>query len=150
MAEGSTTPTPTPSHYYIDEKWDAAIDTTLRRVVYGSLVGGILALTLFSTLLVSSSPYILPFITIYQYQYELLFCRGSKCSCVGSCFGCWFWCRDCISAQPSPGTLHFSFVFLTRTLKRALIYLHLLLVKKPYARTRTYTQFEEAFKGATK
>ncbi|KAG7672527.1 hypothetical protein Ndes2526B_g08956 [Nannochloris sp. 'desiccata'] len=36
-----------PSHYYIDEKWDAAIDTTLRRVVYGSLAGGVAALMLF-------------------------------------------------------------------------------------------------------
>jgi len=36
-----------PSHYYIDEKWDAAIDTALRRVVYGSLAGGVAALLLF-------------------------------------------------------------------------------------------------------
>ena len=43
MVEGSSKP----SHYYIDEKWDAAIDTTLRRVVYGSLVGGVAALMLF-------------------------------------------------------------------------------------------------------
>jgi len=39
-----------PSHYYIDEKWDAAVDTTLRRVVYGSLVGGVAALMLFRKL----------------------------------------------------------------------------------------------------
>lgn len=37
------------SHYYIDEKWDAALDSTLRKVVYGSLVGGITAMVLFST-----------------------------------------------------------------------------------------------------
>ena len=36
-----------PSQYYIDEKWDAAIDTSLRRVVYGSLAGGVAALMLF-------------------------------------------------------------------------------------------------------
>ena len=33
--------------YYIDAKWDTAIDTTLRRVVYGSLAGGVAALLLF-------------------------------------------------------------------------------------------------------
>lgn len=37
------------SHYYIDEKWDAALDSTLRKVVYGSLAGGITAMVLFST-----------------------------------------------------------------------------------------------------
>eukprot|EP00890_Picochlorum_soloecismus_P003315 jgi/Picsp_1/3985/NSC_01497-R1_hypothetical protein CHLNCDRAFT_142386 [Chlorella variabilis] len=36
-----------PSHIYIDEKWDATIDTTLRRVVYGTMAGGLAALTLF-------------------------------------------------------------------------------------------------------
>ncbi|KAI8105626.1 hypothetical protein M9434_000208 [Picochlorum sp. BPE23] len=35
------------SHYYIDEKWDAALDSTLRKVVYGSLAGGITAMVLF-------------------------------------------------------------------------------------------------------
>jgi hypothetical protein len=36
-----------PSQYYIDEKWDSAIDTMLRRVVYGSLAGGLAAVILF-------------------------------------------------------------------------------------------------------
>lgn len=36
-----------PSHVYLDEKWDAALDSTLRRVVYGSLAGGAAALLLF-------------------------------------------------------------------------------------------------------
>ena len=36
-----------PSHHYIDAKWDAAIDTSLRRFVYGSLAGGAVALLLF-------------------------------------------------------------------------------------------------------
>lgn len=36
-----------PSQYYIDEKWDAAIDHTLRRVVYGTLAGGLAAVILF-------------------------------------------------------------------------------------------------------
>jgi len=35
------------SHSYIDEKWDAALDVTLRRVVYGSMAGGLAALVLF-------------------------------------------------------------------------------------------------------
>lgn len=35
------------SHSYIDEKWDAALDLTLRRVVYGSMAGGLAALVLF-------------------------------------------------------------------------------------------------------
>ena len=39
------------SHVYIDETWDATIDTTLRRVVYGSFAGGIAALVLFRTYL---------------------------------------------------------------------------------------------------
>jgi hypothetical protein len=44
MSESSTS---RPSHFYIDEKWDAALDSTLRKVVYGSLAGGAAALLLF-------------------------------------------------------------------------------------------------------
>ena len=36
-----------PSQYYIDEKWDSAIDTMLRRLVYGSMAGGLAAVILF-------------------------------------------------------------------------------------------------------
>ena len=43
---GSTT-TNRPSQYYIDERWDAAIDSTLRHVVYGSVAGGVAALLFF-------------------------------------------------------------------------------------------------------
>lgn len=37
-----------PKELYIDEKWDKCIDISLRRVVYGTLTGGVLALLLFS------------------------------------------------------------------------------------------------------
>lgn len=33
-------------HYYIDEKWDNAIDITMRSVFYGSLVGAVGGLVL--------------------------------------------------------------------------------------------------------
>lgn len=46
-AESPAEPAKSPSHIYIDEKWDATIDTTLRRVVYGTMAGGLAALTLF-------------------------------------------------------------------------------------------------------
>lgn len=35
-----------PSHGYISESWDAAIDTTLRKVVYGTLAGAAAGLIL--------------------------------------------------------------------------------------------------------
>ncbi len=37
-----------PPEFYINEKWDKCIDLTLRRVVYGTLGGGAVALILFS------------------------------------------------------------------------------------------------------
>ncbi len=33
-----------PKELYIDEKWDRLIDATLKRVVYGALMGGTLGL----------------------------------------------------------------------------------------------------------
>ncbi|BDA41687.1 probable MICOS complex subunit mic10 [Coccomyxa sp. Obi] len=36
-----------PPEFYINEKWDKCIDIALRRVVYGSLGGGVAALILF-------------------------------------------------------------------------------------------------------
>lgn len=36
-----------PVEYYIDSKWDTAVDLTIRRVIYGSLFGGAAALLLF-------------------------------------------------------------------------------------------------------
>ena len=44
-----------PKELYIDEKWDRAIDVSLRRVVYGTLAGGTLALLLFSKPLLVAS-----------------------------------------------------------------------------------------------
>ena len=35
-----------PSHVYISDTWDAAIDTTLRKVVYGTLAGAAAGLIL--------------------------------------------------------------------------------------------------------
>lgn len=35
------------SPYYIDEKWDAALDTILRQTVYGFLGGGLAAIVIF-------------------------------------------------------------------------------------------------------
>jgi hypothetical protein len=35
-----------PKDLYIDEKWDRLIDTTLKRVVYGAMMGGTIGLLL--------------------------------------------------------------------------------------------------------
>ena len=48
MAQPSTAgDAASPSHTYISEAWDAAIDTTLRKVVYGTLTGAAAGLILF-------------------------------------------------------------------------------------------------------
>ncbi len=54
MAEPRSTPAAStastassPSHAYISESWDAAIDTTLRKVVYGTMSGAVAGLILF-------------------------------------------------------------------------------------------------------
>ena len=39
-------PSKLPKELHIDEKWDRLIDVSLRRVVYGSLAGGVFALAL--------------------------------------------------------------------------------------------------------
>lgn len=36
-----------PKELYIDEKWDRFVDVSLRRIVYGTLIGGAAALVLF-------------------------------------------------------------------------------------------------------
>lgn len=36
-----------PKELFVDEKWDKFIDLSLRRTVYGTLAGGLLALTVF-------------------------------------------------------------------------------------------------------
>ena len=41
------TPPPAVTPHYIDEKWDKAIDSTLKSVVYGGLIGGVVGLVLF-------------------------------------------------------------------------------------------------------
>ena len=46
-----------PKELYIDEKWDKCIDISLRRVVYGTLTGGVLALVLFSRPLPAPAPW---------------------------------------------------------------------------------------------
>ena len=46
--ETSTVSKPTdPQRFHIDERWDAAIDITLRRVALGAVLGGVSALVLF-------------------------------------------------------------------------------------------------------
>ena len=54
MSEPSSIPAATtapttvsPSHAYISESWDAAVDTTLRKVVYGTMSGAVAGLILF-------------------------------------------------------------------------------------------------------
>jgi hypothetical protein len=42
----SSQTTSKPAELEFDEKWDRLIDTSLRRVVYGTLAGGIVALSL--------------------------------------------------------------------------------------------------------
>lgn len=53
MADNGATPEPrlesvdtSPSHAYVSEAWDAAIDTALRKVVYGTLSGAVAGLVL--------------------------------------------------------------------------------------------------------
>ena len=43
------------SHVYVDEQWDATIDTSLRNVVYGTLLGGVLGLMMCSACPIFSS-----------------------------------------------------------------------------------------------
>ena len=53
-----------PKQFTIDEKWDKIIDLSLRRVVYGTLAGGLAGLVLFReaplNLAASSDPLHLP------------------------------------------------------------------------------------------
>lgn len=45
--ETSTIGKPTDQRFHIDERWDAAIDITLRRVALGAVLGGVSAIVLF-------------------------------------------------------------------------------------------------------
>lgn len=45
--ETTTVPKVTDQRFHIDERWDAAIDLTLRRLTLGAILGGVSAIVLF-------------------------------------------------------------------------------------------------------